>query len=114
MDLTSTTAPLPCGGSIRVTRPASTQTGVVLNGCVASPAVQVRCVVSNACAEVASVPATIWECAIDYDCSGAANVGDIFAFLNAWFANDMTADFNGGGLALSDIFDFLNAWFVGC
>jgi hypothetical protein len=41
-------------------------------------------------------------------------VADIFAFLNAWFAGDLSADINGGGLAVSDIFAFLNAWFAGC
>jgi hypothetical protein len=41
-------------------------------------------------------------------------VQDIFDFLNAWFAGNANADFNGGGLAVQDIFDFLNAWFSGC
>ena len=50
----------------------------------------------------------------DFDHSGALAVQDIFSFLNAWFAGDPNADFNGGGLAVADIFAFLNAWFAGC
>ncbi|HMN40444.1 MAG TPA: GC-type dockerin domain-anchored protein [Phycisphaerales bacterium] len=50
----------------------------------------------------------------DFNASGGLEVQDIFDFLNAWFAGDPAADFNGGGLGVSDIFDFLNAWFAGC
>ena len=52
-------------------------------------------------------------------------VGDIFVYLNAWFAgctgtpggpcNGANADFDGaGGVVIDDIFQFLNAWFTGC
>jgi hypothetical protein len=51
---------------------------------------------------------------VDFDGVGGLTVQDIFAYLNAWFAGDPRADFNGGGLAVQDIFDFLNAWFAGC
>jgi hypothetical protein len=53
-------------------------------------------------------------CRADFDCSYSLTVQDIFDFLNAWFAGDPRADFNGGGLSVQDIFDFLNAWFAGC
>ncbi|HVU64815.1 MAG TPA: GC-type dockerin domain-anchored protein, partial [Phycisphaerales bacterium] len=54
-------------------------------------------------------------CPADVDCSGALSTLDIFAFLDAWFTGDSTADFNGAdGVSTQDIFDFLNAWFVGC
>jgi hypothetical protein len=53
-------------------------------------------------------------CAPDFNHSGGLEVQDIFDFLNAWFAGNPAADFNGGGLAVQDIFDFLNAWFAGC
>jgi hypothetical protein len=47
--------------------------------------------------------------------SGTLEVADIFAFLNAWFAGDPRADFDGeSGLQVADIFAFLNAWFAGC
>lgn len=53
-------------------------------------------------------------CPADFNDNGALSVQDIFAFLNAWFAGDPRADFNGCGLSVQDIFDFLNAWFTGC
>jgi probable HAF family extracellular repeat protein len=53
-------------------------------------------------------------CRTDYNHVGGLTVGDIFDFLNDWFAGNPTADFNGCGLAVQDIFDFLNAWFAGC
>lgn len=43
------------------------------------------------------------------------DVPDIFAFLGAWFANTMTADFDQNfSLDVSDIFAFLGRWFAGC
>jgi hypothetical protein len=53
-------------------------------------------------------------CVADFNQSGGLEVQDIFDYLNAWFAGDSLADFNGGGLAVQDIFDYLNAWFAGC
>jgi hypothetical protein len=52
---------------------------------------------------------------VDFNRDGQVGVQDIFDFLNAWFANDPSADFNGvDGVSVQDIFDYLNAWFVGC
>ncbi|HMN41155.1 MAG TPA: GC-type dockerin domain-anchored protein [Phycisphaerales bacterium] len=53
-------------------------------------------------------------CPGDFNRSHGLAVQDIFDFLNAWFAGNPDADFNGNGLAVQDIFDFLNAWFAGC
>jgi hypothetical protein len=53
-------------------------------------------------------------CPANFDHTGGLAVQDIFDFLNAWFAGEPRADFDGGGLAVSDIFAFLNAWFAGC
>jgi hypothetical protein len=53
-------------------------------------------------------------CRGDFNHSGGLEIQDIFDYLNAWFAGNPDADFNGGGLAVQDIFDFLNAWFAGC
>jgi probable HAF family extracellular repeat protein len=53
-------------------------------------------------------------CRADFNRSGGLEVQDIFDFLNAWFAGDLAADYNGGGLEVQDIFDYLNAWFAGC
>ncbi len=53
-------------------------------------------------------------CLADFDCSGALEVADVFAYLSAWFAGEAAADLNGNGLSTQDIFDFLAAWFAGC
>jgi hypothetical protein len=53
-------------------------------------------------------------CPADFNASHDLTVADIFDFLNAWFAGNALADFNGGGLSVQDIFDFLNQWFSGC
>jgi hypothetical protein len=54
-------------------------------------------------------------CPADFDCSGAAEVPDIFAFLNSWFGGSPAADANfSGSLTVQDIFDYLGAWFAGC
>ncbi len=54
-------------------------------------------------------------CPGDFDLNSSLNVDDIFAYINAWFAGDRSADVNySGGLESQDIFDFLNLWFAGC
>jgi hypothetical protein len=53
-------------------------------------------------------------CPADFNCDGVVAVGDIFDFLNAWFAGSQRANTDGGILGVSDIFAFLNAWFAGC
>jgi probable HAF family extracellular repeat protein len=54
-------------------------------------------------------------CKVDFNKSGGISVGDIFDFLNAWFAASPTARFSSQcGLAVRDIFDYLTAWFAGC
>lgn len=58
---------------------------------------------------------TLPTCPADFNGSGLVEVIDIFAFLDAWFANDPRADFDGvGGVAVQDIFAFLGSWFSGC
>ncbi len=55
-------------------------------------------------------------CFADFDKLGGIDVGDVFAYLNAWFANSPYAKFAGDGVAspqVGDIFSFLNAWFAG-
>ncbi|HMN42004.1 MAG TPA: GC-type dockerin domain-anchored protein [Phycisphaerales bacterium] len=92
----------------------SSQTLTVTNVSPIDGAAEITCLVNNACGLVTSTPAIHLICAGDFNCSGTLSVQDIFDFLNAWFAADPRADFNGGGLAVQDIFDFLNAWFAGC
>jgi hypothetical protein len=56
-------------------------------------------------------------CYPDYNKTGGITVGDIFDFLNDWFAGYKYANVGGDGvhgtLAVQNIFDFLNAWFAG-
>ena len=73
------------------------------------------CTASNGCSSVVSDFASVTVCAADFDCSGSVGVGDITAFLSAWFARSPSADFNADGtIGIQDIFDFLAAWFAGC
>ncbi len=54
-------------------------------------------------------------CLADFDQSGAADVQDIFTYLNAWFSAEPRSDINlSGAIDVSDIFDFLSVWFAGC
>jgi hypothetical protein len=52
------------------------------------------------------------ECPTDWDGDANVTVGDIFAFLTAWFANDPAAFTFGGELGVPAIFAFLSAWFA--
>jgi hypothetical protein len=73
------------------------------------------CLITDACGAGVSDPAFINLCAADFNCSGAADLLDIFAFLNAWFAADPRADIDGlNGVDLLDVFGFVNTWFTGC
>lgn len=81
----------------------------------ASVATNYRCRIMNVCGNVVSNAARLSVCRGDFNCTGGAEVQDIFDFLNAWFASDPLADFDGNGaIEVQDIFDFLNAWFAGC
>jgi hypothetical protein len=57
-------------------------------------------------------------CYPDYNKTGGITVGDIFDFMNDWFAGSKFAlvggDGDSGTLSVQNIFDFLNAWFAGC
>jgi aminopeptidase N len=54
-------------------------------------------------------------CRPDFDGNGTLQPADIFAFLNAFFAQNPAADFDTNGtLQPADIFAFLNAYFAGC
>lgn len=55
-------------------------------------------------------------CLADYNHMGGITVGDIFEFLNEWFAQSPRADMVGNGTGMpqvGSIFAFLNAWFAG-
>jgi hypothetical protein len=90
--------------------------GACCSGTVCSVGIQTACAGTykgdgSACL-AAGNPITC--CRANFDQLNGLQVADIFAFLNAWFAGDLAADFDGGGLAVADIFAFLNAWFAGC
>ncbi|HPO92013.1 MAG TPA: hypothetical protein PL072_00955 [Phycisphaerales bacterium] len=59
-------------------------------------------------------------CAADFDGSGGVAVADLFAYLDAWFAQfpggtpgSPSADFDGdAGVTVADLFGFLDAWFA--
>ncbi len=54
-------------------------------------------------------------CLADFNGDGTPGVPDIFAFLAAWFAGDVSADIDvDGTVAVPDVFAFLSAWFAGC
>jgi hypothetical protein len=60
-------------------------------------------------------------CAADFDDSGLLNADDLFAFLDAWFAQigqtgtTWSADFDDNDVVdVDDLFAFLDAWFAGC
>ena len=56
----------------------------------------------------------IARCPADFNCSGGAEVEDLFEYLDAWFTNDARADVNRDGLSIDDLFLFVQAWFEGC
>ena len=59
-------------------------------------------------------------CTADFDCSGGVGVGDLFGFLDAWFAQFPSgipgvpsADFDdSGAVGVADLFAYLDAWFA--
>lgn len=51
----------------------------------------------------------------DLDLDGAATIGDLFSYLDAYFARAAAADTDGSGnVTLQDLLDFLGSYFVGC
>ncbi|MBY0312798.1 MAG: hypothetical protein K2W85_12075 [Phycisphaerales bacterium] len=76
---------------------------------------QYYCQVIGSCGIANSGVATLTFCPADFNCSGIADIQDIFDFLNAWFAALPSADINvNDSVDIQDIFDFLNFWFAGC
>jgi hypothetical protein len=121
VDLSLGSRPLPCGGgaSIAAAMVDTPVLSVQIHPCPGDPTTPqrflFRCVATNPCGSTTSAPVACTICPADFDCSGNLAVGDIFTFLNAWFASDPRANFNGiDGISVQDIFDYLNAWFTGC
>jgi hypothetical protein len=64
--------------------------------------------------------AIIAPCPADFNGSTYVDADDLFAFLDAWFAQngssgvDLTADINiSGGVDADDLFAYLDLWFAG-
>jgi hypothetical protein len=81
----------------------------------ASDAGTYDCVISKECPGASSTASVLSVCPADFDCSGTLTIGDIFEYMNAWFAGDGRADLDGVvGLSVGDMFMFLSGWFEGC
>lgn len=86
--------------------------GVAQNNCTPISNVGVAFASGSSCGTSPTAPC----CFADYDKMGGIAVGDIFAYLNSWFASSPYTKFAGDGVAppaVGDIFSFLNAWFAG-
>jgi hypothetical protein len=93
--------------STRAPTTGAVQIGLFRTGAAGEPAS-----VSVAGLDVPSVPPPPPVCAVDFDNDGVKGPSDIFAFLNAYFAQDLRADWDqSGALAPADIFSFLSAYF---
>ncbi|MFN7021797.1 MAG: proprotein convertase P-domain-containing protein [Phycisphaerales bacterium] len=53
-------------------------------------------------------------CRADFNQGGTVTVQDVFDYLEAYFTQSPSADFNGAGLSLQDLFEFLGGFFTGC
>lgn len=54
------------------------------------------------------------SCPADFSHDGQIMVNDLFAYLDAWFAVESSADIDGMvGVGVSDLFYFLDLWFAG-
>lgn len=54
-------------------------------------------------------------CPADFDASGALAIGDLFFFLQRWFAAAPDADFNhDAAIGAQDLLDFVGAYLAGC
>lgn len=87
--------------------PAASPTGQVIAGVAGNAEWR------TAAADPSSVAPVFFRS--DWTRDGVRAPGDIFAFLNAYFARDPSADFDqDGARSPSDLFAFLTAYFAGC
>lgn len=76
---------------------------------------QFRCLVSQDCGSVYSVPATLTICGADYDCDGFVTGDDFDAYHEAFAAGIPDTDFDGDGFVTGDDFDaYVLAFEAGC
>ncbi|MBY0311468.1 MAG: hypothetical protein K2W85_05320 [Phycisphaerales bacterium] len=110
--------PIPCGSTpVGVCcRGATCNSTITQSACTTSGTQWGASFVSSATSCNSSGGTTAPCCFADYDKQSGIATGDIFAFLNDWFASSVFADVGGAGDATpdtNDIFTFLNAWFSG-
>ena len=93
----------------------------VAGGAVCIPYTRAECEASGGVFAGAAQPCQDVEgnplgcCPANFDQSGGVTLGDLFAFLQAWFAFDLAADSDGDGTTtVLDIFVYLDSWFQGC
>ncbi|MGH7292932.1 MAG: GC-type dockerin domain-anchored protein, partial [Myxococcota bacterium] len=67
-------------------------------------------------ASIGMEPYAVDLCPADYDNSGAANVDDLFAYLNDWFVGSIDADLTGaaGTPDIADLMAFVTIWLTPC
>jgi hypothetical protein len=120
----------PQGGPIRFTA-SGARTGTVSientgGSGTAGSHWEKRCIVTNACGNATSSPATLTICAADFDCSGFVDSDDFVAYVNSFVlgctspadpdpACTQSADFDGSTFVDSDDFvAFVAAFEAGC
>ena len=73
------------------------------------------CVISNACGDATSAPATIALCIGDVNCDGGVDGQDIESFFLVWATGDAAGDLNAdGGVDGQDVEFFFVNWEGGC
>lgn len=106
----------PCPQSGVCCRGTTCSTGLTQAGCTAPSGIGAAFLsASGACNAAGSASSPC--CHADFDKAGGRTVGDIFAYLSAWFAASPYATIGGNGTVaptVADIFGFLSAWFAGC
>jgi ELWxxDGT repeat protein len=115
----TTCSPSPCAppASVVCCRGATCVVVASAGDCTVPAGPVVGASVSPAAACGVANNASTGCCFADFNKSAAANIDDIFIFLNAWFASSPFTDVNGDGTStpnIDDIFIFLNLWFAGC
>lgn len=98
---------LACGGTASATSPTEATTNISLAACAGIDQYEVRCVVTNGCAEVVSDPAPLALCRSDFNCDSVVEDADFAIFASAYSTLDCAdpampagcpSDLNGDGM----------------
>lgn len=79
-----------------------------------------RVAIASTCGFAVSGGVNLDFCRADFDCAGGVSQSDLFAYVDAWFAQlpggapgTPSADFDrSGDVSVADLFGFLDAWFA--